>query len=176
MSGRARNEHPVRASASSIMRKLSVASIASNFTKRSGSVASLQRALDDVSMEDPEIARPIPEKSGVTNKTINSHVTLANEVIGVSLEAVRRFATLTAKTSCAHDGERTILPPLRTSNTTGIAQNKIAPCSIVEGSVMEEKDDTSIFPQITPIRSDSRVQKHNMWRVNSKRGIRNLFR
>jgi hypothetical protein len=47
MSGRARSEHLVRASASSMMRKLSVASIASNFTKRSGSITSLQKMADD---------------------------------------------------------------------------------------------------------------------------------
>ncbi|KAF4627152.1 hypothetical protein G7Y89_g11000 [Cudoniella acicularis] len=47
MSGRARSEHLVRASASSMMRKLSVASIASNFTKRSGSIASLQKTAED---------------------------------------------------------------------------------------------------------------------------------
>lgn len=50
MTGRARSEHLVRASASSMMRKLSVASITSNFTKRSGSLASLasfHRAIED---------------------------------------------------------------------------------------------------------------------------------
>lgn len=42
MTGRARSEHIVRSSASSMMRKLSVASITSNFTKRSGNAISLQ--------------------------------------------------------------------------------------------------------------------------------------
>lgn len=41
MSGRSRGEHLVRTSASSMIRKLSVASITSNFTKRSGSQPSL---------------------------------------------------------------------------------------------------------------------------------------
>ncbi|KFY35777.1 hypothetical protein V494_05620 [Pseudogymnoascus sp. VKM F-4513 (FW-928)] len=40
MTGRARSEHIVRSSASSMMRKLSVASITSNFTKRSGNAVS----------------------------------------------------------------------------------------------------------------------------------------
>jgi hypothetical protein len=57
MSGRARSEHLVRASASSMMRKLSVASIASNFTKRSGSVTSLQRTTDDDFNNDHETIR-----------------------------------------------------------------------------------------------------------------------
>ncbi|KAJ0166743.1 hypothetical protein CTA2_6071 [Colletotrichum tanaceti] len=41
MTGRSRSEHLVRSSASTMMRKLSVASIASSFAKRSNSVASL---------------------------------------------------------------------------------------------------------------------------------------
>jgi len=45
MVGRSRGD--VRTSASSIMRKLSVASIASNFSKRSSSLASIHRAADD---------------------------------------------------------------------------------------------------------------------------------
>jgi hypothetical protein len=57
MSGRARSEHLVRASASSMMRKLSVASIASNFTKRSGSITSLQKTTDDDMSNDHETTR-----------------------------------------------------------------------------------------------------------------------
>ncbi|KAK2072887.1 hypothetical protein P8C59_007214 [Phyllachora maydis] len=44
ITARSRSEHLVRAGASSVMRKLSVASIASSFTKRSTSAASLQGA------------------------------------------------------------------------------------------------------------------------------------
>jgi hypothetical protein len=43
MTGRARSEQLVRASASSMIRKLSVASITSSFTKRSGSMASMTK-------------------------------------------------------------------------------------------------------------------------------------
>ena len=42
ITGRGRSEHLVRSSASSMIRKLSVASIASTFTKRSGSIASVK--------------------------------------------------------------------------------------------------------------------------------------
>lgn len=58
MGSRGRNEILTRASASSIMRKLSVVSIASNFTKRSGSMASLRKAADEESHEmdlDPRL-------------------------------------------------------------------------------------------------------------------------
>ncbi|RKF60055.1 putative dbl homology [Golovinomyces cichoracearum] len=47
MTHRARSEHIVRASASSVMRKLSVASIASNFTKQSGSMPSIHKTDED---------------------------------------------------------------------------------------------------------------------------------
>ncbi len=43
ITARSRSEHLVRASASSVMRKLSVVSITSSFTKRSASLASLQQ-------------------------------------------------------------------------------------------------------------------------------------
>ena len=43
ITARSRSEHLVRSSASSVMRKLSVVSIASSFTKRSASLASLQQ-------------------------------------------------------------------------------------------------------------------------------------
>lgn len=43
ITARSRSEHLVRASASSVMRKLSVVSIASSFSKRSASLASLQQ-------------------------------------------------------------------------------------------------------------------------------------
>lgn len=48
MIGRSRGD--VRTSASSIMRKLSVASIASNFSKRSSSMASIHKVVDDESL------------------------------------------------------------------------------------------------------------------------------
>jgi hypothetical protein len=57
MTGRARSEHLVRTSASSMMRKLSVASITSNFTKRSGSIASLHKPTEDEFVNENEIPR-----------------------------------------------------------------------------------------------------------------------
>ncbi|KAL0939286.1 rho guanyl nucleotide exchange factor [Colletotrichum truncatum] len=47
MTGRSRSEHLVRSSASTMMRKLSVASIASSFAKRSNSVASMSKYMAD---------------------------------------------------------------------------------------------------------------------------------
>ncbi|KAF6840039.1 rho guanyl nucleotide exchange factor [Colletotrichum plurivorum] len=55
MTGRSRSEHLVRSSASTMMRKLSVASIASSFAKRSNSVASIGKFMaEDESGERQE--------------------------------------------------------------------------------------------------------------------------
>ena len=63
MTGRARSEHLVRASASSMMRKLSVASIASNFTKRSGSMASLHKTAEDDESGETDVMRFTPARN-----------------------------------------------------------------------------------------------------------------
>lgn len=47
MTARARSEHLVRTSASTVMRKLSVASIASSFTKKTGSVSQRAKQVED---------------------------------------------------------------------------------------------------------------------------------
>ena len=60
MTSRARNENLVRASANSMMRKLSVASITSNFTKRSGSMASLHKTTGDDESAESEIPNSMP--------------------------------------------------------------------------------------------------------------------
>ncbi|KAK1600103.1 RhoGEF domain-containing protein [Colletotrichum navitas] len=54
MTGRSRSEHLVRSSASTMMRKLSVASIASSFAKRSNSVASLGKLVVEDDPGDKE--------------------------------------------------------------------------------------------------------------------------
>ncbi|KAK4230517.1 hypothetical protein QBC38DRAFT_507374 [Podospora fimiseda] len=59
ITARSRSEHLVRSSASSVMRKLSVVSIASGFTKRSASLASLQQknATEDEASRMKEVAQ-----------------------------------------------------------------------------------------------------------------------
>lgn len=56
ITARSRSEHLVRASASSVMRKLSVVSIASSFSKRSASLASLQQKASASTATDSEEA------------------------------------------------------------------------------------------------------------------------
>lgn len=59
MTVRARNEHLIRTSAHSMMRKLSVTSITSQFTKRSPSLASVTRGYsEDESVEDDDVSVP----------------------------------------------------------------------------------------------------------------------
>jgi hypothetical protein len=56
MTTRARNEHIIRTSAQSMIRKLSVTSITSTFTKRSASLASMARNSDDESGGEEAVA------------------------------------------------------------------------------------------------------------------------
>ncbi|KAF4782247.1 RhoGEF domain-containing protein [Colletotrichum scovillei] len=87
MTGRSRSEHLVRSSASTMMRKLSVASIASSFAKRSNSVASMGKLIPDENAgekqenahhghasklceeESPNIGHGLDDEAGETTKT-----------------------------------------------------------------------------------------------------------
>ena len=71
ITARSRSEHLVRASASSVMRKLSVVSIASSFSKRSASLASLQQK---AGTEDE------------TSQTSSSRAKESNSALGMSAE------------------------------------------------------------------------------------------
>lgn len=62
MTARARNEHIIRTSAQSMMRKLSVTSITSSFTKRSASFASITRNSDDGSVGEEAVVPAISTK------------------------------------------------------------------------------------------------------------------
>ncbi|CAG8976616.1 hypothetical protein HYALB_00002132 [Hymenoscyphus albidus] len=157
MSGRARSEHLVRASASSMMRKLSVASITSNFTKRSGSIASLQKMTDDeIDNDNNSPHRADPNSSEILNvhepdDLISSRLSVIQDEKefkenlrtgsfdtlpglrsgshGSPASTLRRVATLTKK-SWVQDGKRIITPPLRTSSANSFGQNsasRVAP-------------------------------------------------
>jgi len=144
MTGRSRGEHLVRTSASSMMRKLSVASITSNFTtKRSGSMASLHRFAEDSEsgehIEDVPIratlSRPEkypsgePYKPGQAEKLLaipdekdqglhrNSVDNLHDLINDSPASTLHRLATFQASKNWSHDGQRIVTPPLRTSST-----------------------------------------------------------
>lgn len=196
MAGRARSEHLVRASASSMMRKLSVASIASNFTKRSGSIASTHLVTEDeksARFESPRTAGNHDERSSDPNNLgeaemltkprltaiqddkenhLKSESTDSLSALGGGPSdspgsAMRRLATLKGKKSWVRDGQRIITPPLRTSSANSIKQNRATSLSTVADLKCEDK--TSLAPLIqvqSPATSDKRTKKSKGLGVN----------
>jgi hypothetical protein len=170
MTGRARNEHLVRASASSMMRKLSVASIASNFTKRSGSMASLHMTAEDDELGETDFLKATPARAEHHSSETSQHKevddltrsrlsviqdekeniqhresfetprALAPGANDSPASTLRRLATLKVKTSWGPDGQRMITPPLRTSSANSVNQVRIAPLSTVTDLLTEEKE------------------------------------
>lgn len=170
MTGRARSEHLVRASASSMMRKLSVASITSNFTKRSGSIASLHCAAEEDGLAEAEMQKTSPprgehsssgsikasemdemiwsrlsviqdEKENVHTDSIENLPNMKFGPNGSPAGTMRRLATLKIKKSWAHDGQGIITPPLRTSSANSVNQTRAAtPLSTVTDVVTEERE------------------------------------
>ncbi|KAK0119222.1 hypothetical protein ONS95_008080 [Cadophora gregata] len=169
MTSRARSEHLVRASASSMMRKLSVASIASNFTKRSGSMASLHMTAEDDESGEHDIPRATPSRGEchsepnqlpesddparsrlsviqdekeqlLHSEPIENSASMPVGATGSSASTLRRLATLKVK-SWSHDGQRIITPPLRTSSANSVPMNRITPTpmSTMTDLMIEEK-------------------------------------
>jgi hypothetical protein len=170
MTGRARSEHLVRTSASSMMRKLSVASIASNFTKRSGSVASLHKTTEDDFVSENDAPRAYsPARADQRSSEVNISVgtddpvksrlsvipdekehflkdsfeTLPGLQIGANgspASSLNRLATPKIKTSWGNDGYRIITPPLRTSSANSVNQTRTVALPSVADSIIEEKE------------------------------------
>ncbi len=195
MTGRTRSEHLVRASASSMIRKLSVASIAGNFTKRSVSyvnLASIHHPADD--KHEVESSKDIYaggwesvilEKSSTVESddtTVSRLSVIKDEIIQLDEKVVcltgatngsspvgtlKRLATLRAKKSLQPNGSRVITPPLRTSSANSINQTRTAS---INGSPWEG-DENKYQP------------KHSLWakaagmnRGIYVEGIRGFFR
>ncbi|KAL5320978.1 hypothetical protein ACEPPN_011788 [Leptodophora sp. 'Broadleaf-Isolate-01'] len=169
MTSRARSEHLVRASASSMMRKLSVASIASNFTKRSGSMASLHMTAEDDESGEHDVPKVTPsrgechsepnqlsesddptrsrlsviqdEKENMAQwETFENLSGMVVNANGSPVNTLHRLATLKVK-SWSHDGQRIITPPLRTSSANSVPMNRVTPTpmSTMTDLVIEEK-------------------------------------
>ena len=201
MTVRARSEHPVRASASSMMRKLSVASIASNFTKRSASFASLQKAAEDDVPAEVEGTKPPqtgteshlrdsnlkldfqgPSGSRLSviqdeKENIQRELSLKSGPKDSPVGTMKRLATLKVSKSWATDGQRIVTPPLRTSSANSLHQNRVIPCATVAVEPIEEKEKIG-HPQ--PAQAP---QKQGKWskgvglnRGVVAEGIRSLFR
>ena len=176
MTGWVRSEHLVRASASSMMRKLSVASIASNFTKRSGSMASLHKTAEDDESGETDVMRFTPvrnennssessqykdldaptrsrlsviqdEKENTQYRnSLETPGTLSPVANGSPASTLRRLATLKVKTSWGPDGQRMITPPLRTSSANSVNQNRVTSLSTVTDLGTEEKENIPHVP------------------------------
>lgn len=210
MTGRVRSEHLVRASASSMMRKLSVASIASNFTKRSGSIASLHKAAEEDALAETEMHKVSPPRAehssnesvppGENDEMTRSRLSIIQDekenfqqdsfenlpsmkfgANGSPVGTLRRLATLKVKKSWAHDGQRIITPPLRTSSANSVNQNRTTtPLSTVTDMTTEEKENAA---QPKPVEQTVTAQKQGKWgkgagknRSVMAEGIRNFFR
>ena len=191
------------------MRKLSVTSIASNFTKRSGSIASLHRAAEEDALAEAEMQRASPRAEHSSSESVhlgdidemtrsrlsviqdekeniqeNSFENLPNMKFGPNKSPVgtmRRLTALKVKKSWAHDGQRIITPPLRTSSANSVNQNRtVTPLPTVTDTVIEEKEN---IVQGNPVETTATPQKHGKWGKGTGRnrsvvaeGIRNLFR
>jgi hypothetical protein len=168
------------------MRKLSVASIASNFTKRSGSMASLHKTA-----EDDESCEAAPQKATATRTENNSSESnqfkdiddstrprlsviqdekgdlqqrdsfetpggLSSGANGSPASTFRRLATLKVKTSWGPDGQRMVTPPLRTSSANSVNQTRITQLPPVTDLGTDEKEN---IRQVQPVLPQEILQK-----------------
>lgn len=144
MTHRARSEHIVRTSASSMMRKLSVASIASNFTKQSSSAIFAQRTAeidelskfsnpnppsphndDNINSSKSDLETPskpgllkIPdEKENVSHKNSQESLAVMAFGLGNGSTGLKSTEKLKSKNSYASNSLRITTPLIRSSST-----------------------------------------------------------
>lgn len=202
INGRARNEHLVRASASSMMRKLSVASIASNFTKRSSSMASLHKAAEDEALLDVDISKVslVEHRSseGVTHPDTDDLAPTRLSVIqddkenfqkrsvessssmfgsdGSPVGSMQRLSNKKIQGSLETDGQRIVTPPLRKSSANSLNQNRAVPLSTGTDVTIEEKENIPQAQQAPmPEKHGRRARGVGKNRVMVE-GIRSFFR
>jgi hypothetical protein len=185
-----------------MMRKLSVASIASNFTKRSGSMASLQKATEDESSieVDPPRASPaehgsseavtIPdaddmtrsrlsviqdEKENFQHGSVESVASNTFEADGSPVGSMHRRAAPKIKASSRPDGQRITTPPLRTSSANSPNQNRATPLATGAEDPSEEKENV---PQAQPVKPEKHGKRGKGGGKNRVvvEGIRSFFR
>ena len=189
-----------------MMRKLSVASIASNFTKRSGSLASLHKTTEDddagkcdcqrydqlFSEPSPTLEKDDPmmrsrlsiiqdEKENIQRKeSCDGLVMMMSGSNGSPASTLRRLATLKVKSSWAHDGQRIITPPLSTSSANSVNQSRVTLLSTVTDLAVDEKESISSAQYVRTPHSIHKTGKRS--KVIGKgrevvvEGIRSLFR
>ncbi|KAG9247514.1 RhoGEF domain-containing protein [Calycina marina] len=202
MIGRSRGD--VRTSASSIMRKLSVASIASNFTKRSSSsMAGSNRASADDELHcgssyanqitnraepgsgesasipddhylDPARARLESIDKDEALRVVEQAGVTLNGLPGYSNGTARRMATLRFKPDQRSDGLKMIVPPVRTSSTNSVSQSRNSSATTITG-----KADDDSGKENSPATSDPDLHmqaKLGKGKIRKAHGLRHLFR
>jgi hypothetical protein len=166
-----------------MMRKLSVASFASNFTKRSSSIASLHKATEDDSSTGIDAQKTAPargehsssdvttlqeaedmsksrlsviqdEKENVQNDSVESLPSIMFGSEDSRAGTLRRFATTKTKSSWTPDGQRIITPPLRTSSANSLNRSRTTLLSTVSDVPIEAKENV---PTVQPT---WKAQKH----------------
>lgn len=169
MTSRIRTEHIVRNSAHSMMRKLSVASITSNFSKRSASSASMRGTmageegskestesktrLHNYKIRDDSQRAQTPAKSKVTifqfEKENNFRAGSTESLFAIgSVSAspnspLRKTSPYQVRKGWIRDGERLITPPLRTSSANSTKPVRISSLSTVADSQCAEQSSLS---------------------------------
>lgn len=144
----------MRSSATSMMRKLSVASIASNFTKRSISLTSItfnppsEEEHEDargssvadcagasVSAQDPKnMLEKSPKLASMDDADLQFDSLFDEKLAGLTrsptvdspVGTMKRLTTLRVKNVLQHEGNRNITPPLRTPSANSLSQQKVA--------------------------------------------------
>jgi len=202
MTTRARSEHLVRASASSMIRKLSVASIASTFTRRSVSVASTNKTVGDgdctVTPEAPHVNNEAGARRelSVSDDLLPSRLSVIDDEskkqspkpLAVSSdEAMNSTATvhhigITKTQATWHLEELTAgLPALRTSSPNSVhlsrgasGMSKISPCPSEKENAPRTSRDSR---KTSSHKLSSRWAKVDVLRRGVvSQGFRNLFR
>ncbi|KAK4199154.1 hypothetical protein QBC40DRAFT_349731 [Triangularia verruculosa] len=190
ITARSRSEHLVRSSASSVMRKLSVVSIASSFTKRSASLASLQKS---VTTEEEVTARNDREGGVVQTTTVGATVTASvrekSEDACMSLLSVipdeaerssslllatgyeqqweatttEAFAATTVKEAFGNGSAETAI---RTSVVYNAGGSEIRPCTPIVG-VLQSSTNSSRRPSLQKShRSEASLSRENLEKEN----------
>ncbi|KAI6250420.1 hypothetical protein HI914_01654 [Erysiphe necator] len=206
MTSRARNEHMVRKSASSMMRKLSVASIASNFTKQSGSAIFTHKELNNsnspsthndgivnnnkssLESSSRQQSFQIPdEKENVSHRNSLESLAVMAFGLGNSSTGSTRIETLKSKNSYASNSLRATPPLIRSaSNNSNNNLHKLlslpisVPLSFTVAKDIVEKDlDNSITRSKPPQFSWKNRRSEKVNRKGGSvvvEGIRNFFR
>lgn len=184
------------------MRKLSVASIASNFTKRSSSVASLHKAAEDEAPLDVDISKTSPvehrssegvtrpdtddlaptrlsviqdEKENFQKRSVESSSSMLGSD-GSPVGSMQRLSNKKIQGSLETDGQRIVTPPLRTSSANSLNQNRVVPLSAGTDVTIEEKENIPQAQQAPmPEKHGRRARGVGKNRVMVE-GIRSFFR